>query len=68
MMSVVYVESSSTVLVLLANILATIAPCVSCSSKFSRVLLRANYEYSDWQVRTLFSHGMKLLAYKSSDE
>ena len=31
-------------------------------------LLRADYEYSDWQVWTLFSHGMKLLAYKSYDE
>ena len=61
-MSVVYVESSLTVHVLLANILATIAPCVSCYLEFWLGLLKIKNECSGWQMRTLLSYGMNLVA------
>lgn len=43
--------------------------CTLCKLYFEiqSSLLRANDEYSNWQMRTLVSHGMKLLAYTSSD-
>ena len=62
MMFVVYVESSSTVHVLPANILAMIALYVSCTSMFQLGLPKANDEYSEGQLWTLFSYGTKLLS------
>lgn len=54
----VYVESSSTVHVPLASILAMTAPCVSCALKGCRVCSELiDKEGSDWQMRTLVSYG-----------
>lgn len=58
----VYVESSSTVHVLPANILAMIALCVSSTSKFQMGLPKAKDEYSERQLWTLLSYGTKLLS------
>lgn len=57
----VYVESNSTEHVQPANILATIALYVSSTSRMTLGYTeKAKDEYSDWQMRTLLSHGTKL--------
>lgn len=62
MMSVGYVESSSTVHVLHANTLATTVHCVSPTSpNRARVSSGVKNRHSDWQMRTLLSHGTDLI-------